>query len=189
MSRPCSVCISGPDRKGIDQYILEGRPLSEISVQFNISIPTIRRHRDNGHISRDVANRVSKSSRLTMDSLLSSVQLSVERATKRAISAPIQYYAQTERTAIEGNKFIGSVIVKAKELELAQSKLQQSKALDPAKLMADTVDYLRRYHPESVERYLVEVWNDHDTVDGRAHGSTDSQEGSKHSSPAPPLDV
>lgn len=71
VGRPCRVCSSGELREPIESAILTD-PISAVSAQFNISISSLRRHRDNhlrvptaaldaaGLSSTDIVSRIAE---------------------------------------------------------------------------------------------------------------------------------
>lgn len=173
MSRPCSVCIDY-DRPAIDQAILEGRPLSEISRQTPYSRETLARHVRHGHLSKDIAKKVERSQRITMDGILEKVQKSVERAEQRVIEGrkyvdPItgkeleaqgiadQYYAPTERVIIEGMRLQSSIMVEATKLQLEQDKLKQSNGNGYQARLARAADWVRTHYPDDMQAFSAYV--------------------------------
>jgi hypothetical protein len=166
--RPCSVCINF-DRKGIDQYIVQGRSYAEISRQFNVSAPSLMRHVRAGHLVSDIAAKSDRSIRLTMESVLDTVQDSISRAKDRITGTPgsdttvprnaiaDQYYAPTERVVIEGSKLLSSVIVESTKIKLEQEKLAQNRDSSSLDYKGKVADYMRKYHADTLDRFLAEV--------------------------------
>jgi hypothetical protein len=149
---PCKACIN-VDRAGIDQQISEGLSYADIARNFNVGYRSIYMHARKGHVQQAIANKVSRSASLSMESVLDSVLVSRDRALSKADTAPTAYYAQTERTAIEANKLLSSVIVESKRIQLEQEKSLQSKLSNDIIKLTYAIDYMRKHHPDELESF------------------------------------
>lgn len=79
MPRPCKTCTH-KDHEAIDFEILEGVPVKQIADRHGLSYVSVKRHRDNAHISRELVRSSELRKIVYSDSLLEKllhVQLSV----------------------------------------------------------------------------------------------------------------
>jgi len=158
--RPCSICINY-DRRGIEQWILEGRPFSEILAQYpDLTHRALARHVKQGHILQSVAKRVATKYNMDMDSILGKVQSSIDRTESRITGGngkePIdpKYVAPNERVIIEGSKLLSGIVVESIKLKQEQDKIDSKYSNTDTIKLTKIIDHIRLKHPDMIQEFI-----------------------------------
>jgi hypothetical protein len=156
VARPCPVCISY-DRPAIDESIFRGRALADISRETGIRYQSLQRHRNNGHLSTDIAKKVARAQSLDMSSIMNHV-VNLRDKTDTVIDSedtPVQYKAQYIRASNESDKILFDVAFKAKQIQIEQEKLDLANKATKISALARAADYIRLFHPDEVDSFTL----------------------------------
>ena len=107
MPRPCKTCTH-KDHEKIDFEILEGRPPTEIAERHGLSYTTVKRHRDNGHISRDLV-RASKIRKIVYSDSLLEKLLHVQLEVMQILDSARE--SKDDKTALNAARTINNLML------------------------------------------------------------------------------
>jgi len=152
MGMTCRVCVN-EHRTDIERQIVEGATFRSIASEYHISQASVSHHK-NKCLALALNNAAVQRRQIDVQSILTTLLNTSDRAEKLLDTAPVAYAAPIMRTVVAANDTLLKAGVDMKRLDIEQQKLDNARAGRGGDMRAKLADWIRRECPEHMAAFV-----------------------------------